>query len=138
MAVVVSLGVLPTAVLFAADFVEDAFGTPLSSPRTPVAVIPVLMIGVWTAVPAVLAAVAYRERWLGTVMALALALVSPVCVLYSAREVAHDPDASFVRLAYVFVPFWPNAICAGIVSTMVVMKSSRRRDHDVPTEGDRT
>ena len=40
MAVVVGLGALATALLFVADFVEDAFGTPLASPRTPVVVEP--------------------------------------------------------------------------------------------------
>jgi hypothetical protein len=60
MAVVVGLGALATALLFVADFIEDAFGTPLSSPRTPVLFLPLLLIGCWTAVPAVLAAVAYR------------------------------------------------------------------------------
>ena len=126
MAVVVGLGALATALLFVADFIEDAFGTPLSSPRTPVLFLPLLLIGFWTAVPAVLAAVAYRTRVLGAPIALALALVSPACVLYAAGEVAHDPDGSFVRLAYVFDPLWPNVVSAAIVGAIALMKAQRR------------
>jgi hypothetical protein len=131
MAVVVGLGALATALLFVADFIEDAFGTPLSSPRTPVLFLPLLLIGFWTAVPAVLAAVAYRTRVLGAPIALALALVSPACVLYAAREVAHDPDASLVRLAYVFDPFWPNVVSAAIVGAIALTKESHRRHLDL-------
>ena len=126
MAVVVGLGALATALLFVADLIEDAFGTPLSSPRTPALFLPLLLIGFWAAVPAVLAAVAYRTRVLGAPIALALALVSPACVLYAAREVAHNPDGSFVRLAYVFDPFWPNVVSAAIVGAAALMKAQRR------------
>jgi hypothetical protein len=126
MAVAVGLGALATALLFVADFIEDAFGTPLSSPRTPVLFLPLLLIGFWTAVPAVLAAAAYRTRVLGAPIALALALISPACVLYAAREVAHNPDGSFVRLGYVFDPFWPNVVSAAIVGAIALMKAQRR------------
>jgi hypothetical protein len=104
MAILVGLGVLTVALLFAADYLEDAFGTPLASPRALDAVIPVFMVGVWNAIPATLAAVLYEKRIVGALTAIALALVSPACVLYAANEVAHNPDGSFIRLAYVFVP----------------------------------
>jgi hypothetical protein len=126
-AVAAGLGLLATALLFAADLVEDAFGTPLSSPRTPVVVLPLVLVGIWTSVPAVLAAVAYRQRILGAPMALALALISPASVLYAAREVALDPDGSFVRFHYVFDPFWPNVVCASIVGAIAAMRALRRR-----------
>ena len=124
--VALGFGLLATTLLLAADFVEDAFGTPLSSPRTPAVVLPVLLVGVWTSVPAVLAAVAYRRHILGAAMALALALVAPACVLHAAREVAHDPDGSLVRLAYLFDPFWPNVACASIVGALAVLQVARR------------
>jgi hypothetical protein len=127
MAVLVGLGVLTGALLFAADYVEDFFGTALASPRAWDAVIPVFIVAVWNAVPATLAAVLYEIRILGAMVALPLALVSPASVLYAANEVAHNPDGSFIRLAYVFVPGWPN-LFAGIVCVVAMVQASRRAE----------
>ena len=132
---VVSLGVLTVALLFAADYVEDAFGTPLASPRAPEAVIPVFMVGIWNATPAALAAVAYWQRAIGAVPALAMALVSPACVLYAANEVAHNPDGSFIRLAYLFVPFWPIVVSVGVVVALAWLKRRNTEARASPGPG---
>jgi hypothetical protein len=125
--VLVGLGVLTLALLFAADYVEDVFGTPLASPRALDAVIPVFMVAIWNAIPAALAVVAYHQRVVGAVVAFAFALVSPACVLYAANEVAQDPDGSFIRLAYVFVPLGPIVVCAGVVCAVATVRALRVR-----------
>jgi hypothetical protein len=126
MVVLAALAALTIVLLLAADYVEDAFGTPLASPRDPVGVVIVFMVGMWNALPVAMAAIAYYERVLGAFVALGIAVVSPACVLYAANEVAQDPDGSFIRLAYVFVPFWPIVLCSSIV--LGFMWSKHRRD----------
>ena len=128
MAILVGLGVLTVLLLFAADQVENMFGTGLESPRYLDAGLPfVFMVALWNAVPATLAAVLYEKRMLGAGIALPLALVSPACVLYAANRVAHNPDGSFIRLEYVFVPFWP-VVGVGVVCVVGMVHASRRAE----------
>ena len=127
MAVLVGLGVLTVLLLFSSDHVENLFGTGLGSPRLLDGVPFVFMVALWNAVPATLAAVLYEKRMLGAVIAIPLALVSPACVLYAANEVAHNPDGSFIRLEYVFAPFWP-IVGVGVVCCAGMVHASRKAE----------